>query len=141
MISVFISYSRHDKAFTEYLGAELRSRSAEVFIDYQRLKAGNFVQQLGQEIENCDKFVLVISPRSVESPWVQAEVGWALSKQKIIVPLVLEDANLVNVFPVASLESVDFRRWSVDGNVSTAIRRLAQLLELPAESAVSETWL
>lgn len=40
MTRIFISYSRRDKAVADYIGAELRNRGADVFIDYQKLIAG-----------------------------------------------------------------------------------------------------
>jgi hypothetical protein len=60
MTRIFISYSRHDKTIAEYIAAELRNRGANVFIDYQKLVAGeNFIGRIGREIEACDSLVLL----------------------------------------------------------------------------------
>jgi tetratricopeptide (TPR) repeat protein len=133
MTGVFVSYSRRDKKFADHIAEELRIRNADVFIDYQRLDAGNFMKQLGSEIERRDVFILILSPHSVDSDWVQAELTWAFTKRKQIVPCLLEPCSFVNMFVVAMMELVDFTRWSVDEDVSEATAKLARLLSLPLE--------
>ena len=129
MTRLFISYSRRDKAIADYIGAELRNRGADVFIDYQKLIAGeNFIGRLGREIETRDFFVLLLSPRSVASKWVQAEAAWALRCERPIIPVVLEPVSMTNFFFLATAEYVDFARWSVDGKVGEAVRKLAAAL-------------
>lgn len=116
MKRIFISYSRRDK-------------SAEVFIDYQKLIAGeNFIGRLGGEIIRSDCLVLLVSPRSVVSPWVQAEVAWAFTNKKPIVPVLVEPASLTELFFLVNLEQVDFTRWP---DVSAAVSKLALALGLP----------
>lgn len=134
MTRVFISYSRRDKLVADYLATELRNRGAEVFIDYQQLLGGeNFIGRLGREIEACDHLVLIISPRSVVSKWVQAEIAWALNCDKRVVPLILEPASMVDFFFLVNVERVDFTRWSLDGEVGEAVLKLARALNLPEQ--------
>ena len=133
MTSAFISYSRHDQAVANYIAAQLSIRSVDVFIDYQNLQAGDFVSQLGRKIEQCEYFIVVISPRSVESKWVQAEIGWAFTKKdnRYIIPIWLEAASLTSVFVLAQLERVDFTRWRDDQNMEDATHKLCRLMNLP----------
>jgi len=139
MTRIFISYSRRDRAVADYIGAELRNRGAEVFIDYQKLTGGeNFVGRLGREIEASDYFVLLLSPRSVASRWVRDETGWALHCDKPIIPVMLEPASMSDFFFLTNVEQVDFKRWSVDGKVDGAVRKLAASLGLPAEPTHAE---
>lgn len=130
---LFISYSRRNKAIADYIATELRARGADVFIDYQELQAGNFVAQLGSQIEASDAVVLLLSPPAVDSPWVQAEIAWAFSNHKRIVPVLLEPCSLVNMFVVASLETVDFTAWAKGGRVDETLHKLARLLDLPLD--------
>ena len=139
MIRIFISYSRRDKAVADYIGAELRNRGADVFIDYQKLVGGeNFIRRLGREIETRDFFVLLLSPRSVASKWVQAEAAWALRCNKPIVPVLLEPASMTDFFFLTNVEQVDFTRWSVDGQVDEAVHKLAAALGLSTEPIRAE---
>ncbi len=134
MSSVFISYSRRDKDFASYIATELRQRGAKVFIDYQKLVAGeNFIGRLGREVEACDYLILLLSPRSVKSKWVQSEVAWAMHRNKMIVPVLLEPASMVDFFFLIHLEQVDFTRWSAIEPVGEAIRKLALALDLPEQ--------
>ena len=141
MTSVFISYSRKDRTVADHIAAELRNRGAEVFIDYQKLVAGeDFIGRLGKEIESREYFIIIVSPRSVDSKWVKAEVSWALHNNKTIIPVLLEPASMTEFFFLVSLEQVDFQRWNVDGNVETAILKLAKGMKLPENSiAQNET--
>jgi hypothetical protein len=105
MTRIFISYSRQDKTIADYIAAELRVREADVFIDYQKLVGGeNFIGRLGREIEACDYLLLLLSPRSVSSKWVQAEVAWALKNNKPIVPVLLEPASMTDFFFLSNVE-------------------------------------
>ncbi len=132
MPRIFISYSRRDKTIAEYIAAQLRNRGAEVFIDYQKLVGGeNFIERLGGEIARSDYLVLLLSPRSVDSPWVQAEVAWAFTNRKPIVPVLLETSSIVSMFFLANLEQIDFTRWNLDGRVGEAVIKLATALSLP----------
>jgi WD40 repeat protein len=139
MTRIFISYSRRDKAVADYIGAELRNRGTDVFIDYQKLIGGeNFIGRLGREIEARDFFVLLLSPRSVASKWVQAEAAWALRCDKPIVPVLLEPASMADFFFLTNVEYVDFTGWYVDGEVGEAVRKLAAALRLPTEPIRAE---
>ena len=134
MSSAFISYSRKDKAVADFIAAELRNRNVDVFVDYQNLRTGNFMSQLGQEIERKEYFIVVVSPNSVSSKWVKAEVGWAFVSEKIIIPIWYKPAKLTNVFVLALLERVDFTRWNDDRIMDEAIQKLAGLMNnLPSK--------
>ncbi|MCC7447377.1 MAG: toll/interleukin-1 receptor domain-containing protein [Anaerolineae bacterium] len=135
MARVFISYSRRDKPAAEFMATALRRRGADVFIDYQKLVAGeNFIGRLGHEIQACDSFVLLLSPPAVASKWVQAEAAWALHCDKPIIPVEFEPASLTTFFFLINKEKIDFTHWSVDRQVADAIHKLTQALGLP-ESA------
>lgn len=132
---LFLSYSRNDIDAANHIAAELRRRGADVFVDYERLKGGeDFIKRLGKEIKACDYLVLLFSPRSAESKWVQDEVAFARHHNRPIIPVILErvdDDNLDAFFFIIRLEQIDFTRWQVDKQVDGAIRKLAASLGLP----------
>lgn len=85
--SVFISYSRRDIDFVNKLVADLRRQRATVWFD-KRLRVGKDWQvQLEQAIKQSDAFVLVMSPDSLASEWVQWEIEKAREHGKPIFPL------------------------------------------------------
>ena len=140
MSSAFISYSRKDKAVADFIAAELRNRDVDVFVDYQNLRTGNFMSRLGQQIEQKKYFIVVLSPHSVSSKWVQAEVAWAFTNKggDYIIPIRLESVSMTDLFVLASLETVDFTRWNVDRAMDEAIQKLARLMNAPREPIKSE---
>jgi len=132
MTSVFISYSRRDKGIADYITAELRNRGAEVFIDYQKLVAGeNFIGRIGSEIAKKDAVILLFSPNSANSKWVQWEIAWALNCDKKVIPLILEPAPIENFFFLAGTEQIDVTNWKLDGQIHEGIKRLSLSLGLP----------
>ena len=139
--SAFFSYSHKDRPVADYIAAHLRNRDVEIFIDYQKLQAGDFVSQLGHQIEKNKYFLVLISPASIASKWVQAEIGWAFSKKEtcFIIPIWLESAPLTDVFVLGQLERVDFTRWHDDRKMDVAIQKLARLMQLPLEPTHSTT--
>ena len=132
MTSAFVSYSSLDRTAANYIAAELRNRGVDVFVDYQMLDSGNFMEQLANEIESREYFLVIISPRSIESDWVQAEVMWAFvnGKKRRMIPVWLEPASLDTVFPLVGLERVDFTRWNSDADMTGAIHKLVRLMKL-----------
>ena len=58
----------------------------------------------------CDKFMVVISERSVSNAWVQAEVEWALERSRPIIAVRLDRCgwdDLINVLKQTSMLLVD----------------------------------
>lgn len=138
MTRIFISYSRRDKPIADYIAAQLRNRGADVFVDYQRLIGGeNFIERLGTEIAHCDFFVILLSLRSVDSPWVQAEVAWAFTNRKPIVPVLLETCSMMSLFVLSNLEQVDFTQLMTGGSARESVVKLFIALGLSEQKADS----
>lgn len=92
--AVFISYSHDDRVFAGHLTADLRRRGVKVYID-ERLQAGeSWRQQLAVAIENTDAFVLLISPTSIVSEYVEWELDTAQGLNKKVFPLMYEEASV-----------------------------------------------
>ncbi len=90
MPHVFISYSRSDRQYAERLHDELLARGFDVWMDTTALEpARDWWQEIERGIEHCGAFVLLVSPASAESHWVNAEVGLAVDWKKPIFPLLL----------------------------------------------------
>lgn len=131
MTRIFVSYSRSDQEPAEHIANELKAHGADVFIDLQRLTAGeDFVGRLGKEISAADVFVLLLSPRSVESRWVKAEVNWAFTQEKRILPVLLEETDLTEFFFLVNIDRIDFTRWYQNQNVSAGMNKLLVALDL-----------
>ena len=96
---VFVSYVRSDHALAEQLFRTLHSMPVEVWSDDQ-LKAGeNWSDVLRSRIRDSQFFLLLLTPKTLESSWVQQELGaaWALGKRIVAVAT---DPRLVDKLPV-----------------------------------------
>jgi len=74
--------------------------------------------------------VLLLSPEAVESKWVRAEVSFAFTQDKRIVPVLLKETNLTDFFFLTNVDCIDFRHWGTNRSVDDALRKLARSLEL-----------
>lgn len=86
---IFISYSREDQTYTRKLADDLRQRGFEVWMD-DRIDFGDrWWRTIVQAIRASAAFVVVMTPDSEESEWVEREVMLALTERKPIFPLLL----------------------------------------------------
>jgi len=134
---IFISYSHNDTDYAHRLADTLQAEGFDVWID-ERLDYGSqWPQEIQKQLDACDAFILVMSPRSFASEWVQSELQRAKRKLKQIFPLLLEGDE-----PWLSVESTQY--YDVRGEILpdvkfySALRRVAsrhegQAIQLPAD--------
>lgn len=95
MTQVFISYSRKDLAFVKKLAADLQAAGLDVWYDLSGLEGG---QRWRIEIEKAiraSQYVLVVlSPDSTISEWVEREYLFANNLKKQIIPLFYKPCDL-----------------------------------------------
>lgn len=88
MPQVFISYSRKDLEFIERLVADLQAAGLTVWYDLSGLEAG---KRWGSEIQiairNSQFFLVVLSPNSLASKWVEREFLYAETHHIKVIPL------------------------------------------------------
>lgn len=97
MSFIFISYSRQDQTYVDLLVQALESHRLPVWMD-QRINYGSrWTQEIEDHLERCQVFLLVMSPRSKESHWVDCELTRALLRKKPIFPLLLEGEHWFRV--------------------------------------------
>ena len=96
---VFISYAHDDQQWVRRLAENLHHAGLEVFLDTWRIGPGDvIVHALEDGILKSKNGIIVISPASLSSRWVNEEYAAMLNrtvegKQKII-PVILKDAEI-----------------------------------------------
>jgi hypothetical protein len=86
---VFISYSHEDAVYAHNLARTLEGLGFKVWID-DRIDYGSvWPQVIEEKISTCDAFILIMTPHSYSSVWVQNELACAQGKKKPIFPLLL----------------------------------------------------
>jgi WD40 repeat protein len=108
MTRAFISYSRRNTNFAERLARDLSDAGVEVWIDFRQIHAGEkWKDEIRSGIERSEVFVLVLSPDSVGSEWVQFEIEYARKLNKQMLPVMALDS-------LGALSASDLLRWMLD---------------------------
>jgi len=114
---VFLSHSSKDKEWVAKLKNDLMQYGIKVWLDKDQIRPGEiFVHALEDAIDHCKAIVLVISPESIQSKWVQEEYARAISLEKQkgvsvqVIPVILETAEVPSF--LSSRNYVDFREES-----------------------------
>ena len=95
MKKIFISYSRKDLTFVKKLASDLEDAGYDVWYDLTDLEGGDrWADAIEDAIRESEAFIVVVSPRSVESEWVQKEFLFAGNLHKRIVPVLYEKCEL-----------------------------------------------
>ena len=100
---IFISYSHHDTNYAHALAENLQNMGLDVWIDERMDYGAQWPHELQKQLDSCSAFILIMSPRSYTSEWVQSELQRARRKLKPIFPLLLEGDE-----PWLSVESTQY---------------------------------
>jgi hypothetical protein len=102
--SCFISYSTADEDFCRRLHRRLQDAGLRVWFAPHDIQGGRKIhEQIDQAIRVYDKLLLVLSPHSMQSPWVEFEIRRARRRE------VAEQRRLL--FPVRLIEYDAIKRW------------------------------
>ena len=79
---IFVSYSRRDMQLVQEVLRILRKNRFRFWYD-QGMKSGvEWAEELGNKIDGCDQFLVLISPNAIESKFVRKEVRMAVDRDK-----------------------------------------------------------
>jgi hypothetical protein len=102
---IFISYRREGgDIYAKAICDALKVRGYSVFYDFDSLQGGYFDDRIYRAIEECNDFVLVLPPNSLdrcvnEDDWVRLEIGHAIKFGKNIIPVMLPDFSFPKNLP------------------------------------------
>lgn len=114
MAQVFISYSRKDRGYAHKLANELNRRGIEPWIDDRTRHEGQWPRVNQEAIDTCSTLIVIMSPDSQDSEWVQREVRYATEKKKTILPMLLEGDSWDSL---GSTRYVDVRDGELPSNL------------------------
>lgn len=110
MSHIFISYSRQDQDYVTRLAQALEFHRLPLWLDDRINYGSKWPREIQKHLDACLVFVLVMSPRSRESDWVNHELTRAIRLRKPIFPLWLEGDIWLEV---ESYQAVDVRHRDV----------------------------
>lgn len=110
---IFLSHATADKSFVNRIATLLRAHGVRVWYSRHHLRgADRWHDEIGQALQRCDWFLVVLSPASVQSMWVKREVLFALKQRRFadrIVPLLYKKCDLERLsWALDDSQMVDF---------------------------------
>ena len=98
---LFLSHTGADKPFVRRLKADLLARGVEkVWVDEAEIDIGDsLTAKIDEGMKVCRYIGVVLSPRSINAPWVKKELDVAMNReieggQVVVLPLLYEKAEL-----------------------------------------------
>ncbi len=111
---IFISYSRNDVdlRFARLLEQNLKNHNLTVWRDEEDIIPGlQWPKKINEALGKSTTVLVVLSSRSVKSDWVNKEIDRAVTLEKVIIPILLDD---VSHHQLDNTHHVDFRQASFD---------------------------
>ncbi len=111
---VFLSYAMGDRLVARRLAEGLRAAGLRVWFDEWELAVGDsIVPRIEQAVATSDLLLVLLSPRSVESKWVQMELSSFLARELkdraiTLIPALIEDCEIPPV--LADRQYLDLRK-------------------------------
>jgi uncharacterized protein YjbI with pentapeptide repeats len=102
--SCFISYSTRDQEFAERLHADLQHQGVRCWFAPEDVQGGKKLhEQIDRAIQIHDRLLLILSPNSMASQWVQSEIARARSRE-------MQEGRRV-LFPVRLVAFDEIQKW------------------------------
>lgn len=144
-MKVFFSHATEDKAIVEQIFLRVIQKFPEIkgWLDkYEILGGDDLIEKVHSGIEEADKFLIFLSPASIDKPWVKTELRKALMseihgiKSEFIIPIKIghisqSPAFLESRFYI-DIESKTEEEWLAD--VYNAITRQKKNLDAPTDN-------
>lgn len=110
-LRIFLSYAAVDREYARKLRSLLSQRPNLHVFTPEVLSAGEaWESKLKNELSQCDIFIVLLSPDSVNSKWVLSELGAAWALNKLIIP-VITHPEVLSKIPVdlRKIKSVEIK--------------------------------
>jgi hypothetical protein len=115
--SCFISYSMKNQDFADRLYADLQAQGVRCwFAPHDSQRGRKLVEQIDEAIRVHEKLLLILSPDSIQSKWVETEIVKARRRER------REDAKIL--FPLSIVPFEQLRAWEcVDADTGEDLAR------------------
>lgn len=115
MTHLFISYSHDDADFVTRLKQEIGNDEFEIWIDRERLNAGDdWRQGIDKAISEAFALIVILSPASDSSKYVTYEWSYALGLGKKVIPVLLKEVKVhprLEALQYLNFKYLDNRPW------------------------------
>jgi formylglycine-generating enzyme required for sulfatase activity len=132
--TLFISYARKDVEFAQQLNADLRQRGVSTWIDELGIRGGDdWPTRIATALAGCKAVLVIVSPNSMVSTWVQRELSFADAEGKRILPLIHRQCEQPRWFRLrfGNVQWVDFSTGSYEANLAELLTAINLVLTQP----------
>lgn len=106
--TAFVSYSREDWEFVLRVAKDLKGKGAKVWMDKLDLRPGQcWEREVETALNSCSRMLVILSPASVGSSNVLAEVAFAIEEGKEVIPVLYLECKIP--FRLRPFQYADFR--------------------------------
>lgn len=129
---IFISYRRNPGAESaKHLRDILVQKGYKTFFDTDSLRNGDFNKDLLDVIENCDDFIILLTPGALdrcvnEDDWVRQELACALQHKKNVIPIISAGFTFPEELP-PEIEGIRYRN-GINANTEYFDAAMAKLM-------------
>jgi len=100
MKQVFVSYASGDEDVARELAANFRDTELTGWMDQSDIASGDAIaEKIKGSLRRASAIVVLVSERSLGSPWIHWEVGAALGMGKPIIPILVGQGDLDRSLP------------------------------------------
>lgn len=144
---IFVSHASQDRAFADQLVKVLRHHGLPCWYSRSELIGAQiWHDEIGAALARCDTFIVVLSPRSIESEWVKRELINALNNTARyagrIVPILLQSCDYEKLsWTLTQSQFVDFSKTVEQGYIDLLRIWGIGFKGLPAQEPASKTYL
>ncbi|MGC2238662.1 MAG: toll/interleukin-1 receptor domain-containing protein [Pyrinomonadaceae bacterium] len=136
-MKVFLSYAHKDSSLASKIASTLESKGFDVWnAETEVLPGDNFAEKISDALKESDAMVVLLSPASLESNYVQWEIEYALGnksyKQRVIPVLVGSEENISLESIPWILRKLQMIRLTEPEQADEEINQISEALELAA---------
>lgn len=132
-IKVFVSYAKEDKEIMNRIRKMLERNRFKTWIDDEELQPGtrSWRRSIQKAIDTSHCLVVILSPDAKTSQWVEAELDYAETQNKIVFPLLARGDKATAIpFGFTASQWIDIRK-----NFKTQIEKLCVSIDNQLDSA------
>jgi hypothetical protein len=105
---VFVSYAHKDQELADAFGDLLQAAGIEYFRADRIFSGDDWFKEIAKNLEQAEQVVAILTPNSLASPWVWAEVGCAfLRPNSVRVHALLLDVEPEDLGPLSRVQTCD----------------------------------
>jgi hypothetical protein len=107
--SIFFSHSSRDRKWCEWLAADAAKFGVTAYLAEHDPQPGKqLAEKVKRNIGRCNALVVLLTENSVSSSYVQQEIGWALAKGKLVIPLFQSGIPSTELAMLQGVEYIEF---------------------------------